>query len=751
MLIFILATAVVVFPCSARELVQSGWLDWDDMSSVGGLGSETNEWYWYISQSQNAHVGRDGTIRGACARLYNADGKIDFVGFAVFRPTGEPNEYTVVGKSEEIIPTTTSGIHSFILIQPITGVRSDDVFVVGTKQNTEGYILSYIKSTGSFPIADTTTKLRWYSSGSSDYNDLEAKDVIVANGGGSAFGIVSMCPLMNPPKVIVVGDSISVGAQLNYSYRFNSTAKNRNGAFALMAYRKLGWDVELAGNMSGSNNAAEVLLFDLTKDPNILAEANNGLGVWDKNPQNIHVHVGINDIAGDRTWLAYIADISAICDLCKAHGAKMILDAIFPWTGNDAHTTGTYSHNVTRDVWNLRLRKWAQDNDVIFININNSLGQERTVPYDLNEPDLPSGNLWDLKPAYVASDTKGVHLNETGCAVAGHAVADQIIEYTTLAMDFDRDFSVDFHDMAIFSQSWLNIDYGEGALVLANAPTYQTTPTYDSSGQAIHPDIVYFPDEWNGYKYWMVMTPYPYYNSNAENPSILVSNDGSSWEIPPGLTNPIIDSPSPGYNADPDIVYNNDTEELWVYFFRYWMDTGLVKLTLMKSSDGVNWSEPEYLITWDRNIQDNERSYAVVKQGSDWHYWTQCFDAPSDIYYRHSTDGKNWSGAQSVTFLQVPSALPWHLDVIYVPTELEYWMLFNVYTAGELYLAKSTDRRNWTLYTNAVLSPSNYGWDNGQIYRPTLLYDSSSHLIRVWYSARNTESEWHTGYTETRY
>jgi hypothetical protein len=50
-----------------------------------------------------------------------------------------------------------------------------------------------------------------------------------------------------------------------------------------------------------------------------------------------------------------------------------------------------------------------------------------------------------------------------------------------------------------------------------------------------------------------------------------------------------------------------------------------------------------------------------------------------------------------------------------------------------------------------VLSPSQ-GWDAGQIYRSTMLYDSSSDKIRLWYSARDASTHtWHTGYNETSY
>ena len=88
-----------------------------------------------------------------------------------------------------------------------------------------------------------------------------------------------------------------------------------------------------------------------------------------------------------------------------------------------------------------------------------------------------------------------------------------------------------------------------------NASEKLDLETYDGSGETIHPDIVYFPDGWHGYKFWMVNTPYPNNDGALENPSIWCSNDGSSWVIPDGLTNPIVAKPASGVNTDPCIMY----------------------------------------------------------------------------------------------------------------------------------------------------------------------------------------------------
>jgi hypothetical protein len=414
------------------------------------------------------------------------------------------------------------------------------------------------------------------------------------------------------------------------------------------------------------------------------------------------------------------------------------------------------------------------------------------VYFGTNRADIESGRT------SLVSDMDGdEHVNFTELQV----LCEQWLEYVEGLepnADINGDETVDFIDFAIMADEWLasttaykgrqtadwydpcNLEYGvtyfwridefNGPNVwpgevwnftvgidepaLTNAPMYQITPTYDWSGQAMHPGIVYFPEGWNGYKYWMAMTPLTYSDHFKENPSILVSNDGFSWEVPPGLINPLVyPPPYGGYNADPDLVYNDDTDELWLYFLRYYANTNQTKMCLKKSADGVNWTESEYLITWNNQDSDNERSWAIIKQDSDWHYWAECRDAPYAVYYRYSTDGRNWSEPQIVEFSPEPLSLPWHLDVIYVPSKSEYWMLYSSPGApgGSLYFAKSKDRLRWTTGLNKVLSPSVDGWDNNMLYRPTLLYDSNSQLLRVWYSAKSNLGEWHTGYTETEY
>jgi hypothetical protein len=306
---------------------------------------------------------------------------------------------------------------------------------------------------------------------------------------------------------------------------------------------------------------------------------------------------------------------------------------------------------------------------------------------------------------------------------------------------------------------------------LSNASQPLDTPTYDGSGQAIHPGIVYMPGGWHGFSYWMVVTPYPNYDYRVENPSILSSNDGIGWQVPPGLTNPVTNGT--GELADGDLFYDAASDQLWMYYIRSaYPTTWLVRRV---SSDGVIWASPEVVVTMPKN---SLISPAVAKIGDTYYVWyvnawpDGSSAASSTVEYRTSSDGKNWSAATTCQISQ-PGYVIWHIDVLPVQVknpdsgknEDKQWMLLASYPAGsssgatKLFFADSNDSVNWTTYSQPALSPGK-GWDAGQIYRSTLLYDPANDLIRVWYSARDAgmatspgvyRYAWHTGYTQEHY
>src|SRR5579885_1800762 len=128
------------------------------------------------------------------------------------------------------------------------------------------------------------------------------------------------------------------------------------------------------------------------------------------------------------------------------------------------------------------------------------------------------------------------------------------------------------------------------ASVFVVEPTLMTVPTYDGSGQAVHPDVVDFSSAWHGARYWLTMTPYPKSKQTLENPSILMSDDGLHVDVPAGLTNPIINAPKhpKDYNSDPELVFDATTNRL-VLFHRL-VEPKANTIHVSTSADGIHWT-----------------------------------------------------------------------------------------------------------------------------------------------------------------
>ena len=88
----------------------------------------------------------------------------------------------------------------------------------------------------------------------------------------------------------------------------------------------------------------------------------------------------------------------------------------------------------------------------------------------------------------------------------------------------------------------------------------------ENHGDVVHPCVRYIPESFEGYKWWMVYTPYYGADSSMENP-ILCYSDEEDPNTPPikwkvyGLVN---EKPIDGYNSDPTLLYKEG--QLFVYW-----------------------------------------------------------------------------------------------------------------------------------------------------------------------------------------
>ena len=287
-------------------------------------------------------------------------------------------------------------------------------------------------------------------------------------------------------------------------------------------------------------------------------------------------------------------------------------------------------------------------------------------------------------------------------------------------------------------------------------------PTYDGSGQTVHPSIVYIPGGFGSglWTYWMAITPYPNGNDAYENPSIYASYDGINWVVPPGLTNPVIPGsvkPISFYNSDPNLEYFNN--ELYLYYRVIQVASpNPCDISLTTSTNGVTWTTPQVVVSLsDPTNQAELLAPTVILDNGTYKLYYVSFPGSSTttsyLYMSTSTDGINWSSPSQCTVNGLPSSTPcpWHAD-IKKNGNLYQCLLCAVQKTGGVgatdYYAYSTDGITWTC-NSSPLMVSHYSFDNSLFYKGCMLPDPSyPGLYRIWYSCDNTNTVWSTAYTE---
>lgn len=273
-----------------------------------------------------------------------------------------------------------------------------------------------------------------------------------------------------------------------------------------------------------------------------------------------------------------------------------------------------------------------------------------------------------------------------------------------------------------------------------NVPTPCPTPNIHGSGQAMHPSVLDFHGDWNGYRFWMGMTPLTDNDEAYENPCIMVSHDGHSWVEPPGITNPL--DPWPGgnlYNSDTELAYDPDRERL-ICYWRTGNPTAQ-RISAAWSTNGTDWSSPVVVIPSGDYVDTSILSPSIIRRGpGDWWMFTQARDgiwAEKGMLVFHSTSPLVWGSPTRVL-----ARISWHAGGVWDGTAFRI-------LGDDGILASSSDGYAWTVGTTRYLLEGAPGeWDVG-LYRPTLTVMDDA-TMRVWYSAHNNSDPrvWRTGYTQ---
>ena len=274
-----------------------------------------------------------------------------------------------------------------------------------------------------------------------------------------------------------------------------------------------------------------------------------------------------------------------------------------------------------------------------------------------------------------------------------------------------------------------------------------SVPTHDpvsESGEAVHPSVLYFPDGWNGHRYWMAYTPYAGGTDGREDPCIAYSDDGDTWTVPEGAPYPLDDQPgSPTYNSDTNLVVKDGVLHVFWRLFDDTLPSGQEQLLVRTSANGIDWTPSTVVYSSTKTVR-RLVSPSFQWDGTYWHLWAV------DITPEHkplvharaetlSTDA--WTTPVECVVPMRTGKTPWHVSVRRVGSQ---WvgLLNDTLTGGagardgDLLLIASNDGIVWDssdipvvprigLYHDnlykADMIPTEYGWD-------------------VWYSARITGS-----------
>ena len=247
---------------------------------------------------------------------------------------------------------------------------------------------------------------------------------------------------------------------------------------------------------------------------------------------------------------------------------------------------------------------------------------------------------------------------------------------------------------------------------------------FDGGNQPYHPSVLKFDNAWNGYKYWMAYTPYPYGDDSAENPCIVASNDLLYWEEPKGLTNPI-DTPSEAislnisYWSDNELVYNETTNKLECWY-RGLTNSNSSVWVRKTSSNGVTWSAREQLKTF---TDTGGLSASVIRENGKYKIWV----LTPNVYYETS-EATNWGNGINYTLGNY-----WHGQVRKTSKGYEYFAHIEWPNNLSIDHFVSEDGLNFEKTRKIISSNGDlgkpFGIDAKGIYRPCFIIENNRYYL----------------------
>lgn len=285
-----------------------------------------------------------------------------------------------------------------------------------------------------------------------------------------------------------------------------------------------------------------------------------------------------------------------------------------------------------------------------------------------------------------------------------------------------------------------SVPYAMPAGAPYNVPVPCVVPTYDGTGHAFHPSVwdAGAGRTWNGFRYWMAMTPFHGGDEDLENPCVVASQDGFHWEVPRGLVNPLAvrgEFAGFDYNSDTELVFDPDGADTGTLYC-YWRPARGFTAPLDEawyfrtSTDGVTWTRAQQAGAW-YGVDIAYASPAIVRlTAHDWRAFTN-----AGMLTATKPSGP-WSPLQRYRHVGLAGRWWWHHDVEWVNGR--FWAVVNNGNT-DIWAAVSRDGVTWVHGAAILAKPSTNAWESQGYYRPTLLQHPDLTQVRVWYSGYNTE------------
>ena len=226
-----------------------------------------------------------------------------------------------------------------------------------------------------------------------------------------------------------------------------------------------------------------------------------------------------------------------------------------------------------------------------------------------------------------------------------------------------------------------------------NINKWITIPACDHTNEVVHPKVLYFENSINGYKYWMVSTPYSdIYN---ENPQITVSSDGINWIKPPNIKNPVSGYPSKkfngSYHSDPFFLYDKDHFELFYRKTKSYLNgkhknNGYNYMYKQDSNDGIKWTTKKLIL--DNNPNEQYMSPSVIKENNLYKIWYVNYNGK--VRYIESEDLVNYTEPISISVKDFTKKI-WHGEIQKVNNKYIYIFMIKY----KLYYTESVDGINF--------------------------------------------------------